>query len=130
MKLVVNTTFDRKETLVESKDTVQALQSHLPTHPWAGASIGPDNAPGQESRGCKSQPCTFRKRNCYQVLEQVLKNYILMADLQPNFYKYRKKGLVLKRSRSHFNLATGIRFPCYREHCPLISGFQPQLIDV
>lgn len=44
MKLMVNTTFDRQETPVESKDTVQALRSHLPTHPRAGAVIGPDSA--------------------------------------------------------------------------------------
>lgn len=44
MKLLVNTTFDRQETPVESKDRAQALRSHLRTHPRAGAVTGPDSA--------------------------------------------------------------------------------------
>lgn len=84
---MVNTIFDRQETVVESKDTVQSLLSHLPTHPRAEAAIGLDSAPGAGERGCKSQPCTFKKRNCYQVLEKVLKKCILMGVQAKPFKK-------------------------------------------
>lgn len=43
MKFMVKTIFDCQKTVVESKDTVQALRSHLPTHPRTEAAIGLDS---------------------------------------------------------------------------------------
>lgn len=51
MKLMVNTTFDCQESAVKSKDTVQALLSHLPTHPHAEAAVGLDSANGAGEQG-------------------------------------------------------------------------------
>lgn len=48
---MVNTIFDRQETVVESKDTAQALLSHLPTHPRAEAAIGLDSATRAREQG-------------------------------------------------------------------------------
>lgn len=41
---MANTIFDCQETVVESKDTVQAVLSHLPTHPHTEAATGRDSA--------------------------------------------------------------------------------------
>lgn len=51
MKLMVNTIFDRQETVVESKDPVQALLSQLPTHSCAEAAIGLDSATQSRREG-------------------------------------------------------------------------------
>lgn len=83
------------------------------------------------SMDCNMPPS---RRNCYPVFATSIKKLHFIGwpgqALSLNFFGYWNKGLVLEGTGSQFNLVTGIRFPHYRECCPLICGFQSQLTDI
>lgn len=144
MKLMVNTTFDRQETCwIKRRGLGTAITPAKPFTCWS--SVGPDSATQGRRAGAVNHRLAHAEEGEKKKPKKTLKTKLLpgfgasVKSLhfndwtsqapQPNFYRYWSKGLVLKRSRSHFNLETWIRFPYYREHCPLICGFQPQLTD-